>query len=159
VLGANYSEIIAATSVPVMIAALHDDVVTHPRVALVAHNLIPGSVPSLSQGAQIARSLTGKDHPLVVGPAAPDAISALDIRLPEHSVYRTGEDVVSWVNANTEPGDVVILPFVGVALRPIAEQIYNSGRSLLAVAQNPGSQSALGGSTMSLPIGGTVNPT
>ncbi len=158
-LGASYSEIIASTSVPVLIAALHDDVATHPSVALVAHNLIPGSVPSISLGAQIARSLTGKDRPLVVGPAAPEAISALDIQLPEHSAYRDGADVVSWVNANTDPGDLIILPFVGVALRPVAEQIYNSGRSLLAVAQNPGSRSALGGSTMSLPIGGTVNPT
>ncbi len=158
VLGASYSEIIASTSVPVLIAALHDDVEPHRRVALVVHHLIPGSVPSISLGAQIALPFAKKDRPLVVGPAAPEEISALDIRLPEHSVYRDGVDVISWVNANTDPGDLVILPFVGVALRPVAEQIYNSGRSLLAVSQNPGSRSALGGSTMSLPIGGTVNP-
>jgi hypothetical protein len=159
VLGASYSEIIAATSVPVLIAALHDDVATHQSVALIAHNLTPGIAPSLSLGARIARPLTGKDHPLIVGPAAPEAITALDIGLPEHSVYRDGADVVSWVNANTDPGDLIILPFVGVAVRSVAEQIYNSGRSVLAVAHNPGSRSALGGSTMSLPIGGTLNPT
>ena len=144
---------------PVLIAALHDDLQPHQRIALIADNLIPGRVPSISLGAQIARSLASKDHPLVVGPAAPEKISALDIQLPEHSAYRTSDDVVvDWVNANTDPGDLIIFPFVGVAMRPVAEQIYNSGRSLLAVAQNPGSQSALGGSTMSLPIGGTVNP-
>jgi Kef-type K+ transport system membrane component KefB len=158
VLGASYSEIVASTSVPVLIAALHDDLQPHQRIALIAHNLIPGRVPSISLGAQVARSLVGKDHPLVVGPAAPEEISALDIQLPEHSEYRDGTDIISWVNTNTDPGDLVILPFVGDALRPVAEQIYDSGRSLLAVAQNPGSQSALGGSTMSLPIGGTVNP-
>jgi hypothetical protein len=70
-----------------------------------------------------------------------------------------GTDILSWINANTDPGDLVILPFVGVALRPVAEQIYNSGRSLLAIAHNPGSSSALAGSTMSLPTGATVNPT
>lgn len=160
VLGASYSEIIAATSVPVVVAALHDDLQPHQRVALVAHNLRPGSVPSLSLGSRVARSLTGKDHPLLVGPASADAISALDIQLPEHSDYRTSADViVDWVNANTDPGDLIIFPFVGVALRPIAEQIYQSGRSLLAVAQNPVSRSVLGGTTMSLPIGGTINPT
>jgi len=158
VLGASYSEIVASTSVPVLIAALHDDLQPHQRIAFVADDLIPGRVPSISLGAQVARSLVGKDHPLVVGPAAPEEISALDIQLPEHSEYRDGTDVISWVNTNTDPGDLVILPFVGDALRPVAEQIYDSGRSLLAVAQNPGSQSALGGSTMSLPIGGTVNP-
>jgi hypothetical protein len=115
-------------------------------------------VPSISLGAQVARSLVGKDHRLLVGPAAPEEISALDIQLPEHSEYRDGIDVVRWVNTHTDPGDLVILPFVGDAPRPVAEQIYDSGRSVLAVAQNPGSQSALGGSTMSLPIGGTVNP-
>jgi nucleotide-binding universal stress UspA family protein len=158
VLGASYSEIVASTSVPVLIAALHDDLQPHQRIALIAHNLIPGRVPSISLGAQVARTLVGKDHPLVVGPAAPEEISALDVQLPEHSKYSDGTDIISWVNTNTDPGDLVILPFVGDALRPVAEQIYDSGRSLLAVAQNPGSQSALGGSTMSLPIGGTVNP-
>lgn len=158
VLGASYSELIASTSVPVLIAALHDDLQPHQRVALVIHDLRPGSVPSISQGAQIARALTGKDHPLVVGPATPEQISSLDIELPEHSEYRDGTDIIGWVDTNTDPGDVVILPFVGVALRPVAERIYDSGRSLLAIAQNPGTRSVLGGSTMSLPVGGTVNP-
>ena len=130
----------------------------HPRVALVAHDLVPGSVPSLSLGAQIAQLLTGKENALLVGPAGPEAISALDIRLPELSVYRGGADVLGWVNANTEPGDLVIVPFVGVSTRPVSELIYESGRCVLAVAQNPGPSSAPGGSTMSLPIGGTVNP-
>ena len=49
-------------------------------------------------------------------------------------------------------------PFVGVSLRPLAEQIYNGGRSILAAAQNPGSQPGLGGSAMGLEVGGTVNP-
>ena len=159
VLGASYSEIIAATSVPVLIAALHDDVDPQRRVALLAQNLLPGSVPSVSLGAQIGKTLTGKDHPLLIGPATPEAVSALDIPLPEHLVHREGLDLVSWVEANTDPGDLVILPFVGVSLRSDAEQIYNSGRSLLAVVQNPGSRLALGGSTMSLAIGGTVSPT
>ncbi|MBT4983055.1 MAG: cation:proton antiporter, partial [Ilumatobacter sp.] len=158
VLGASYSEIIAATSVPVLIAALHDDVVAHPRVALVAHSVVPGSALSLSLGAQIASAFAGKDHPLLVGPAAPEHLAALDIAFPADTEYRGGSDVVGWVNANTDPGDLVIVPFVGVSLRPLAEQIYDSGRSILAVAQNPGSQPALGGSAMSLPIGGTVNP-
>lgn len=158
VLGASYSEIISATSVPVLIAALHDHVAPHPRVALVAHNVVPGSALSLSLGAQVGSVLTGKDHPLLVGPASSEDIAALGVTLPEDTEFRDGGDLADWVNANTDPGDVVIVPFVGVALRPVAEKIYDSGRSILAVAQNPGSQSAFGGSTMSLPIGGTVNP-
>ncbi len=158
VLGASYSEIISATSVPVLIAALHDEVVARRRVALVAHNVTPGGVPSLSMGAEIGRLLAGKDRPLVVGPATSEQLAAYGIGLPEDTEYRNGSNIVGWVDAHTDPGDLVIMPFVGVANRPIAERIYYSGRSVLAVAQNPGSQSALGSSTMSLSIGGTVNP-
>ena len=66
---------------------------------------------------------------------------------------------MNWINVHTDPGDLIILPFVGVALRPLAEQIYDSGRSVLAVAQNSGSRSALSGATMSLPTRGMINPT
>ena len=159
VLGASYSEIIAATSVPVLIAALHDDVPAQPRVALLVHDVAPGGVLSLSLGAQIVTVLAGKDHPVLVGPATAEEVAAFDITLPEHIEYRNGGgDVVDWVKANTEPGDLIVVPFVGVALRPLSERIYKTGRSVLAVAQNPGSQPALGASTMSLPIGGTINP-
>jgi hypothetical protein len=82
---------------------LHDDLQPHQRIALIAHNLIPGRVPSISLGAQVARSLVGKDHPLLVGPAAPEEISALDIQLPEHSEYRDGIDVIRCVNTNSDP--------------------------------------------------------
>ena len=69
-----------------------------------------------------------------------------------------GGTISEWVATHTRPGDIVVLPFVGTALRSVAHQIYDSGRSVLAVSHNPESQSALNGSTMSLPIGGTINP-
>ena len=156
-LGARYSEIVAATSVPVLIAALQTPVdFEHATVALVAHDLSPGGEPSLQLGADVARSLAGHDVQLVVGPTSGDALAHLG--LPEHTRYRTGDDVVAWVEANTGVGDIVVIPFVGITIRSAARKIHALGRNVLAVAYNPASQQSRGASTMSIATGATINP-
>ena len=74
--------------------------------------------------------------------------------------HREGpDDITDWVAENTQPGDLVILPLRDMELRPSAIKIFDSGRSVLAVTHNPESQSALNGSTMTLPVGGSIAPT
>ncbi len=161
-LGSSYGEIIAATATPVMIAALHPDVeIARQRLALVARDgdFTPGHLPSLRLAADITNTLTHRDRPLVVGPARADAFDGADIELPDHAEFYGGhDDIAGWAARHTEPGDVVILPLRGFALRAAAVSIHESGRSVLAVAQNPMSRSALTGSAMTLPLGGSITP-
>lgn len=157
--GATYSEIVASTSVPVLIAALQEDVdLSAARVAVAFEDPQPAELPSLQMGVDIGATLSSRDRRLLVGPVGPDELPAVGVVLPEGVEQRPGASIIEWVASNTRPGDLVVLPFVGTALRPVAHEIYDSGRSVLAISQNPESQSALSGSTMSLPVGGTINP-
>jgi hypothetical protein len=162
-LGADYSEIIATTALPVGVAALHDDTDTkHGRVVIVARrsDLVPGNRPSLRLGVEIATMLRRRDDELIVGPLPPASLIEADIELPENIEHREGpDDIADWVAENTQPGDLVILPLRDIKLRPSTIKIYESGRSVLAVTHNPESQSILNGSTMTLPVGGSIAPT
>jgi len=161
-LGASYSEIVAATSVPTMIAALHPDGdLTETRLALVVRDedLGPGNVPSLRIAADVASTLAQRGRPLIVGPVGSEDLAAVDVDLPEAVEYPGGpDDLIEWVRHATEPGDTIVLPFLGIELKSAAIEIYDSGRSVLAVTPNPESRSALNGSTMTLPVGGTLTP-
>jgi hypothetical protein len=162
-LGASYSEIIAATAVPVAIAALHETDKAGPRrtILLVREaDLVPGQEPALRLAAELAKNLIGRDRTLVVGPLSPDLLAAEGISLPEHTEHWDGEvggpeEAEKWVAERTEPGDLIILPFHELAIRASAIRIFDSGRSVLAVTHNPESQSGLGSSTLTLPIGGS----
>jgi hypothetical protein len=102
VFGASYAEIVAATSVPVLIAALHDDLdLGSCPIALVADEPQPGNLPSVELGAQVARTLAGNDRPLTVGPIGPQHFPGPDLDLPDRTVYRTGDDLVDWVEEHT----------------------------------------------------------
>jgi len=158
-LGSRYSEIVAATSLPVMIAALHPSLdLRQANVALIAHDVSLGGRPSLQLGADVCGALVGRDRPLVVGPAAGDALDHLDLDLPEHTLHQPGDDVVEWVEAHTQVGDIVVAPFVGTTIRSAARKIHRLGRNVLAVAANPAAQPTRGASTMSIPPGGMINP-
>lgn len=143
-----------------LVAAFHDDVdLARARIALAVGAPRPAEVPSTQIGADVMRSLATRDRPMLVGPASPETLAAVDAELPagiDHPA--NGEEITAWVMANTRPGDVVVLPFVGTAVRPVARKIYDSGRGVLAVSHNPESRSVLAGSTMSLPTDGTINP-
>ncbi len=157
-LGARYSEIVAATSLPVMITALHPNLdLKKATVALVAHDVSVGGRPSLQLGADVGSALADRERPLIVGPTAKDALTHIDLDLPEHMLYRTGDDVVEWVEAHTQVGDIVVTPFVGITIRSAARKIHDLGRNVLAVAANPTAQPTRGASTMSIPPGGTIN--
>jgi hypothetical protein len=159
VFGASYAEIVAATSVPVLIAALHDELdLGSCPIALVADEPQPGHLPSVELGAQVARTLAGNDRQLAVGPIGPQHFAGPDLDLPGRTAYYGGDGLVDWVQEHTTTRDLVVIPFTGTTVHAAAHQIYDAGRSVLAVSSNPGTQSALGGSTMSLPIGGTINP-
>lgn len=161
-LGASYSEIVAATAVPTMIAALHPNGdLTGRRLAVVVReeDLEPSNLLSLRIAADVASSLTHRGRPLIVGPVGPDDFGEIDVDLPEVVEYPGGPgDLIEWVRHNTDPGDTIILPFLGLELRSAAIEIHDSGRSVLAVTPNPESRSALNGSTMTLPVGGTLTP-
>ena len=159
-LRASYSEIVAATSVPALIAAPHSPVdLENGNVALLAHDVSPGGRPSPQLAADVARSLAGHDRPLIVGPTSGERLARLELDLPEHTRYTTGDDVVEWVEANTRVGDIVVVPFVGITIRAVAHKIHDRGRSILAVAYNPASRPTRGASAMSIATGGTIDPT
>ena len=161
--GADYSEIIAATSVPVLVAALHDDVdLHHPGLVLFAADLSSARIPSLQLASDVVRSLSRPRTAASLGPAGLEAIAALGVELPptlrEVGNGSDSDDLVDWVRSHTAPGDVVVLPFTGTSMRSDAAQVYADGRSILAVSHNFEAHSALNSSTLSLPIGGTLNP-
>lgn len=159
-LGAGYSEIVAATELPVVIAALHDGHETgNPVLFAQPHDVVPGHLPSLRLGVEIASLLQRRGQELVVGPLHPTGLIDGGIALPESVRHGEGpEDLVEWSNRHTEPGDLVILPFHGLELRSAALDVAASGRSVIAVTHNPESSSTLGGSTLTLPVGGTLGP-
>jgi hypothetical protein len=160
-LGTSYSEIVAATALPAAIAAIHADADTATsRFVLLARNrnLVPGHLPSLRIAADIAETLAGRDRPLLVGPLSPEALETAGIDVPRDAEHRDGPDnIADWVAQNTQPNDFIVLPFRGAALRSAAIEIFDTGRSGLAVTHNPESRSALGGSTMTLPIGRSIS--
>jgi hypothetical protein len=110
--------------------------------------------------AELATNVAGRDGTLIVGPLSPDVVAEAGISLPEHLEHWSGDvdgtdDAEHWVAERTEPGDLIILPFHELAIRSSAIKIFDSGRSVLAVTHNPESQSGLGGSSLTLPIGGS----
>jgi Kef-type K+ transport system membrane component KefB len=157
--GATYSEIVAATSVPVAIAALHTGT-GKGRVVLysVARELVPGNLPTMSLALELASTLARRrDRSLTIGPVAPSMLVAAGLRIPSTAEHREGdEDLERWAAAATLPGDLLVVPITGTSIRPAAIRVYRSGRSVLAVSQNPETSSASVVSPMNLPLGRTL---
>jgi nucleotide-binding universal stress UspA family protein len=158
--GATYSEIIAATSVPVAIAALHPDA-TAQRVVLFtgAGQLSPGYLPTMALALELATTLSRRgEHPLLVGPDAPATLEAAGLPIPPTAQHRGGEaDLEPWATAVTQPGDLLVVPMKGPSIGTPAIRLYGSGRSLLGVNHNPEATASSSASPMNLPLGRTVN--
>jgi Kef-type K+ transport system membrane component KefB len=154
--GATYGEIVAATSLPVAIAALHPDT-EQGRVALyaVARELVPGNLPTMALALELASTLCRqREHPLVVGPVALSELEAAGLTVPPTAEHIGGDDdLEAWAAAATRPGDLVVLPIHETTIRSAAVRLHRSGRSVLAASQNPETSSASVVSPMNLPVG------
>jgi Kef-type K+ transport system membrane component KefB len=158
-LGGGEREIVDAASLPSIVAALQPG--EYGRVLLVARrtDLLPARLPSLHRAVELAREVSDREHPLVVGPLAPERVAAVEVGLPaqvQHVDHASGS-LAQWATANSEPGDLVIVPFTG-GVDSWLEALHRDGRSVLAVTENPGSESRLTGSTMAFPVGGVITP-
>jgi nucleotide-binding universal stress UspA family protein len=157
--GATYREIVAATSVPVAIAALHPGA-GHGRVVLysIARELAPGKLPTMTLALELASTLARRqDQALIIGPVVPSALTAAGLTTPPMVEHCGGtEDLEGWVAAVTLPGDLIVVPIPDTSIRPAAIRVYRSGRSVLVVSQNPETSSASVVSLMNLPVGRTL---
>ena len=157
--GSTYSEIVAATSVPVAIAALHPDA-GRGRVVLYsgARELVPGYLPTMALALELASTLSRhRDEPLIIGPIAPPELEAAGLTPPPTAEYHHGAaDLDEWAATVTRPGDLLVVPIHGTAIGPPASRVYRSGRSVLAVSQNPETSSASAVSPMNLPLNRTL---
>jgi hypothetical protein len=90
--GSTFSEIVAATSVPVAIAALHPDA-GEGRVVVysASRELAPGYVPTMALALELAATLSrGRDQPLTVGPVAPSELEAAGFTIPPTTEHLAG---------------------------------------------------------------------
>ncbi len=154
--GATYGEILAATSVPVAIAALHP-VTDRGRVVLYAigRELLPGNLPTMALALELASTLCRqREQTLVIGPVSPSQVAAVGLTLPPAAEHGDGpDDLEAWVEAVSQPGDLVVVPIHDTSLRPSAIRVHGAGRSVLAVSQNPETTAASVVSPMNLPVG------
>jgi Kef-type K+ transport system membrane component KefB len=154
--GANYGEIIAATSVPIAIAALHPDT-DIARVVLYAdaRELVPGNLPTMALAVELASTIArSRDVALVVGPVSPSELAAAGLSVPPTAEHADGDEALDrWAAAATRPGDLVVVPLHDTTIGPTAIEVYDSQRSVLAVIHNPEASSASAVSPMTLPVG------
>jgi Kef-type K+ transport system membrane component KefB len=158
-MGGTYGEIIAATSVPVAIAALHPGA-AKGRVLLYSTpaELAPGNLPTMGLAVELASTLARAcDEALLVGPVSPATLQAAGLTLPQRTDHHDGpESLDGWAAASTQPGDLLVVPIHDTAIRQVAVRVHRSGRSVLAVNQNPETTSASVVSPMNLPLGKTL---
>ncbi len=154
--GATYGEIVAATSVPVAVAALHPGS-DEGRVMLysAARELVPGNLPTMALALELASTLCRhREEALIVGPVAPSELAIAGLTVPQTAEHRDGaEDLEAWVAAVAQPGDLVVVPIHDTSIGPAAIRVHRSGRSVLAVSQNPETASGSVVSPMNLPVG------
>jgi Kef-type K+ transport system membrane component KefB len=154
--GATYGEIVAATSVPVAIAALLPGA-EEGRVVLysVARELAPGDLPTMALALELASTLSSsRGDALIIGPVAPSELEAAGLTIPPAAGHTAGpEDLEDWVAEATRPGDLIVMPIHETSIGPAAIRVHRSGRSVLAVSQNPEISAASVVSPMNLPVG------
>jgi hypothetical protein len=91
---------------------------------------------------------------LVIGPIAPSELTANGLSVPQTALHVEGEDdLEAFVAAVTSPRDLLVLPIHDTSLGAAAVRVHLSGRSVLAVSQNPETSSASMVSPMNLPVG------
>jgi hypothetical protein len=154
--GASYGEIVAATSIPVAIAALHP-AAERGRVVLfsVAGELAPGHLPTMALALELATTLARhREEPVLIGPVAIEELHAAGLSVPEHAEHRAGpDDLEAWVAAVTRPGDLVVVPIHDITIGTAVARVHRSGRSVVAVSQNPETSAGAVVSPMNLPLG------
>jgi hypothetical protein len=154
--GATYAEIVAATAVPVAVAALHPGPLSG-RVVLysVARELVPGNRPTMALALELASTSSRRTgQALGIGPVAPSDLERAGLTTPQTAVHLAGvEDLEEWVAANTRPGDLVVVSIHDTSFGPAAIRAHRSGRSVLAVSQNPETSDTSVVSPMNLPVG------
>jgi Kef-type K+ transport system membrane component KefB len=154
--GATYSEIIAATSVPVAVAALHPGADTG-RVFLYAESreLAPGNLPTMVLALEVASTMCRqRDEPLVIGPVAPADLALAGLTIPSTAEHRAGApDLEAWVAEVTQPGDLVVVPIHDTSIGSTANRVYRTQRSVLAVIQNANTSLASVATPMTLTVG------
>ncbi len=157
--GATYGEIVAATSIPVAIAALHPGS-EGGRVVLysVGRELVPGYRPTMALALELASTLSRRrEQTLIIGPVPPSVLQQAGLTVPPTAEHGPGdEDLEAWATAVTRPGDLIVVPIHESSIRPAAIRIHRSGRSVLAVSQNPETSAASVVSPMNLPVGRTL---
>lgn len=154
--GGAYSEIIAATSVPVAIAALHPDT-DKGRVFLYAESreLAPGNLPTMELALELASAVCRhRDEPLLIGPVAPADLARAGLTIPATAEHRdAATDLEAWVGAVTSPGDLVVVPIHDTSISPTAIRVHRTQRSVLAVIQNANTSLASVATPMTLSVG------
>ncbi len=155
--GATYGEIMAATSVPVAIAALQPGS-DSGRVLLyaVSRELVPGNLPTMTLALELATTLSReRDEKLIIGPLAPSALQAAGLTISPTSEHVDGvEDLEAWAaSVGSRPGDLIVVPIHDSVNRAAAIKVYRSGGSVLAVSQNPEISAESVVSPMNLPVG------
>ena len=153
--GATYTEIVAATAVPVAVAALHPDPTGRVVLYSVARELVPGNRPTMALALELASTLSRRrNQALVFGPVAPPDLERAGLTIPQAAVHHAGaDDLEEWVAAVTHPGDLVVVPIHDTSIGSAAIRIHRAGRSVLAVSQNPETSDASAVSPMNLPVG------
>jgi len=154
--GASYAEIIAATSVPVVIAALQPDS-EQGRVIVYAdrNELAPGNLRTVELALELAGTVCRRrDVELIIGPVSLEELTMSGLHLPQRAEHGPGaEDLEEWAAAVSRPGDLVVVPIHDSSIGPAAIALHRSGRSVLAVSQNPQASSGAVVSPMNLPVG------
>jgi hypothetical protein len=154
--GATYGEIIAATSVPVAIAALQPGS-DRGRVLLYADDreLVPGNLPTMRLALELATTLAReRDEVLIIGPLAPSELEATGLTIPPSAEHGgDDEDLEAWAAAGSRLGDLIVVPIHDTSTRSAAIRVYRAGGSVLAVSQNPETLAESVVSPMNLPVG------
>jgi hypothetical protein len=154
--GATYREIVAATSVPVAVAALQPGS-GRARVVLcsLTRELAPGDQATMALALELASILSRqREQALIVGPVAPSELERAGLTIPQSTEHREGaEDLEAWASAASGPGDLLVVPIGDLSIGPAVIRLHQSGRSVLAVSQNPEASSAWVVSPMNLPVG------
>jgi Kef-type K+ transport system membrane component KefB len=158
-MGTAYSEIVAATSVPVAIAALEPDA-RFERVVLhaTAAELVPGNLPTMALALELASTLSRQsEQRLLIGPVEPAELEASGLLVLPTAEHLDGEeDLEAWAGASTRSGDLLVVPLHSSSIGLAATRVHRSGRSVLAVSQNPETSVGPVVSPMNLPVGRTL---
>ncbi|MAT06816.1 MAG: hypothetical protein CL424_17420 [Acidimicrobiaceae bacterium] len=158
-LGAGYSEIVAASAIPTVVAGIRPDPIERIVVVARRFDLLPGRVPTLNAALQLAVKAADRDVETIVGPAGRREIEAAGVELVEE-VRDAGssDDAATWLSEVTRSGDLVVAP-IDDRINSTLIALFDAGLSVVAVVHNQASQSVLSGSTLTFPVGGNLGPT